>query len=39
MEELIKILDENLMYIGHERQGDRMGINVESSREAVLCPS
>ena len=38
MEELIRLLDENLHYEDYEIQGDELFINVSSVRENVLCP-
>jgi len=39
MEEIIKLLDNNLAYIKHEIAGDTINIYAESSRERVCCPS
>jgi len=38
MEELIKFLDEELVYKSHEILGDTIYIHVSSSREMALCP-
>lgn len=38
MDEIIKLLDENLEYISHKTIGDMIFINVVSNREEVICP-
>jgi len=38
MEELIKLLDENIAYEGHEIEGEDIFIHVGSTREIVNCP-
>lgn len=38
MEELLKLLDENLKYMVHEIMGDTIMIYAESEREEVRCP-
>ena len=38
MDELIKLLDPNLMYISHNIDGDTINIHVESIREDSICP-
>lgn len=38
MEELIKLLDEELKYIRHEKEGDEIHIYVRSERAGVECP-
>jgi transposase len=38
MDEIIKLLDENLEYIIHEIIGDTIFINVVSNRGTVICP-
>jgi len=38
MDEIIKLLDENLEYIIHKIIGNTIFINVVSNREAVICP-
>lgn len=38
MEELIRLLDENLHYEGHEIQGEKILIRVRSMREVATCP-
>ena len=38
MEELIRLLDEDLEYVGHKIIGDTMYIRVESARRAAKCP-
>ena len=38
MDEFIKLLDENLDYVSHEIQGERIYINVSSNREDAVCP-
>lgn len=38
MDELIKILDENLEYINHEIKQDTIHIWVKSNRKEVICP-
>lgn len=38
MDEIIKLLDENLEYIVHKIIGDTIFINVVSNRETVICP-
>lgn len=38
MDELIKLLDENLHYDGHKIQGDELFIRVGSLREIANCP-
>ena len=38
MEELVKILDEDLEYVEHEIIGDTIYIQVSSNREAAFCP-
>jgi transposase len=38
MDEIIKLLDENLEYIVHKIVGDTIFINVASNRETVICP-
>jgi transposase len=38
MDEIIKLLDENLEYIIHKIIGDTIFIHVISNREAVICP-
>ena len=38
MEELIKLLDHNLLYVGHEIISDTIYIHVISEREEVICP-
>ena len=38
MDEFIKLLDENLDYVGHEIQGDRIYIRVSSNKEDAVCP-
>jgi transposase len=38
MKELIKLLDENLVYLSHQVYDDHLEIFVCSSRESVLCP-
>ena len=38
MEELIRLLDENLHYDGYEIQGEELFIRASSAREIVICP-
>ena len=38
MDEIIKLLDENLEHIFHKIIGDTIFIHVVSNREAVICP-
>ena len=38
MDEIIKLLDENLEYLSHKIIGDTIFINVVSNREEVICP-
>ena len=38
MEEIVKLLDENLEYIKHEVSGDRITIWVKSAKKEVICP-
>ena len=38
MEELIKLLDENLHYDGYEIQGDELFIYVRAKRREAICP-
>jgi hypothetical protein len=38
MDELIKLLDENLEYISHEIDNDTIYITVMSIRDNVICP-
>lgn len=38
MDEIIKLLDENLDYVSHKIIGDTIFINVVSNREEVICP-
>jgi len=38
MNELVKLLDENLEYISHEIQDDKIYIYVQSDREETVCP-
>jgi transposase len=38
MDEFIKMLDENLDYLGHEILGDMVIIHVASNRKEVQCP-
>jgi len=38
MEELVKMIDENLEYISHEIEKDRIKIQVKSRRTEVECP-
>ena len=38
MDELIKLLDENLDYVSHEIIGDFYYIKVTSNRKEVRCP-
>jgi transposase len=38
MEELIKLLDEELQYVAHEISGDEVHIQVSSCRETPECP-
>ena len=38
MDELIKGLDEDLEYVGHEIVGDTIFITVASTRKAAICP-
>jgi len=38
MDELIKLLDENLEYIDHEIKGDTIYIQVVSCRKKAVCP-
>lgn len=38
MDELIKLLDENLEYVSHELIGDTIFIKVVSNRKEVICP-
>ena len=38
MEELIKLLDENLHYDGYEIQGEELFIRTSSAREKAICP-
>lgn len=38
MDELIKLLDENLQYISHEIIEDTIYINIISTREEAICP-
>ncbi|MBW9155183.1 transposase family protein [Clostridium tagluense] len=38
MDEIIKLLDENLEYVSHKIIGDTIFINVVSNREEVICP-
>ena len=38
MDEIIKLLDENLEYTFHKITGDTIFIHVVSNREAVICP-
>lgn len=38
MEELIKLLDEELEYVSHEIKGSEVHIEVKSGREAAKCP-
>ena len=38
MEELIKLLDEDLSYVGHEIIGDMLFLHVVSTRDAATCP-
>ena len=38
MEELVKLLDENLKYLSHEIQDERIYIYVQSNRDEATCP-
>ena len=38
MEEIVKLLDENLEYVKHEVSGDRITIWVKSAKKEVICP-
>ena len=38
MDELVKMLDEDLEYIEHKRVGSTIYIHVRSTREAAFCP-
>lgn len=38
MEEIVKLLDENLEYVKHEVSGDRITIWVKSTKKEVTCP-
>lgn len=38
MDELVKLLDKNLEYIGHEISGDTIHVYVESNRKEAVCP-
>ena len=38
MEALVKLLDEDLAYNGHEIQGEMIYIHVSSTRETAVCP-
>ena len=38
MNEIVKMLDENITYVSHEIQGERIYIYVESILEEVTCP-
>lgn len=38
MDEFIKLLDENLEYVGHEIDGEFCYITVASNREEAICP-
>ena len=38
MEEIVKLLDENLEYVKHEVSGDRITIWVKSAKKEVSCP-
>jgi hypothetical protein len=38
MDEFIKLLDENLLYLNHEIVGDTNFIHVVSNRGKVVCP-
>jgi transposase len=38
MEEIVKLLDENLEYVKHEVSGDRITIWVKSTKNEVICP-
>lgn len=38
MEELVKLLDENLYYEGYEIQGEELFIHVNSARGKAICP-
>lgn len=38
MDELVKLLDENLDYVGHEIVGDTIIIHVKSNRDEATCP-
>ena len=38
MDELIKLLDEDLAYVGHEIIGDTLFLHVVSTRDEAICP-
>jgi transposase len=38
MDEIVKMLDENLEYVAHEMKGDIIYIRVISKREEAICP-
>ena len=38
MEELVKMIDENLEYVSHEIEKDRIKIQVKSTRREIECP-
>jgi len=38
MDEIVKMLDENLEYVIHKIIGDTIFINVVSNRDSVICP-
>jgi len=38
MEDIVKLLDENLEYVKHEVSGDRITIWVKSAKKEVICP-
>ena len=38
MDEIIKMLDENLCYISHIVEGDKMFVKVKSTLKETICP-
>jgi hypothetical protein len=38
MEEIVKLLNENLDYVIHEVLGDRITIWVKSAKKELICP-
>lgn len=38
VDELVKLLDKDLEYIGHEISGDTIHVYVESNRKEAVCP-